>query len=242
MSKMRADQLLLDQGLAEDLKEARALLLSGRVLAGSQRLDKAGQRVDRSLQLRLKDESPYVSRGGHKLEGALRDLGVDVSGALCLDLGASTGGFTDCLLQHGARKVYALDVGKGQLHWKLRQDPRVEVREEVNVRYLDPSQIDEPADWIVADLSFISLRLVLPALKSFAPVRLLVLVKPQFEARRQEVESGGRIADEPLRQQVLQRLEDFCTEQGFIVQGRADAPLAGRKSGNQETFFLLQLA
>ncbi|MEE8586924.1 MAG: TlyA family RNA methyltransferase [Acidobacteriota bacterium] len=239
-NKERADERLVDQGLAADRKEALALLMAGQVVADGQRVDKPGTLLDPGVDLRLKSAPDrYVSRGGLKLEGALEALSLEVKDLVCLDLGASTGGFTDCLLQHGARRVHAFDVGTGQLDWKLQQDGRVAVHDNVNVRNLDPSMVGDRVDLIVADLSFISLSLVLAALKAFAPVRILALVKPQFEARREEVESGGLIRDESLRQRIVKRIEDFALHSGFTILGKADSPLTGRR-GNQETFLLIE--
>ena len=239
-NKQRADQRLVDLGLAADRKEALALLMEGQVLADGQRVDKPGTMLDPSVDVRLKSTpARYVSRGGLKLEGALKALSLDVEGLVCLDLGASTGGFTDCLLQHGARRVHAFDVGKGQLDWKLQQDDRVAVHDKVNVRNLQPSMAGEPVDLIVADLSFISLQLVLSALTAFAPTRILALVKPQFEAKREEVEAGGLIRDEILRQRILKRIEDFARQSGFTILGKVDSSLKGRR-GNQETFLLIE--
>lgn len=180
-----------------------------------------------------------MSRAGDKLEAALRDLGVDARDKVCMDLGASTGGFTDCLLQHGARKVYAFDVGRGLLHWKLQQDSRVVVRDTVNVRYLDPSSGDEPIDLVTIDVSFISLRLILPPLKEFRPVQILALVKPQFEARPDEVGPGGIIESVVKQREILDRVREFATEEGFTVLGELPSPVPGRE-GNQEYFLLLK--
>jgi len=214
--------------------------LTGRVLVGEQRIDKPGTAVDPSLKIRLKggDQERYVSRGGLKLEAALRGLSIDVNQAVCLDLGASTGGFTDCLLRHGARVVYAFDVGKGQLDWKLQKDPRVKVKDSINVRNLHPSLVEERVDLITIDLSFISLRLVLPGLRQFAPVKVLALVKPQFEAERDEVGPGGIIRSDDLRQAIVQRIKQHAEDLGFALLGETPSPIPGQK-GNREYFLLL---
>jgi 23S rRNA (cytidine1920-2'-O)/16S rRNA (cytidine1409-2'-O)-methyltransferase len=241
MEKTRIDDLLVQKGLAEDRKEALALILSGAVLANDQRVDKPAALLPPDTPLRLKSRSgPYVSRAGLKLEAALKAFAIDATGLACADLGASTGGFTDCLLQHGARKVYAFDVGKGQLDWRLQNDPRVIIRDGVNVRYLRPADIDDRIDLITIDLSFISLRLVLPALKAFAPVGILALVKPQFEAERTEVQAGGIIRDPRLQEEIVQRVARFAEAEGYSVMGKVPSGLPGQK-GNLEYFLLLRI-
>ncbi len=242
MEKTRVDDLLIAENLAADRKEALALLLAGRVLVDEQRVEKPGDLIDPASRLRVKGpEHRFVSRGGLKLEGALHDLSVDVAGSVCVDLGVATGGFTDCLLQSGARKVFAFDVGRGQLHWKLQNDPRVEWRDSFNVRHLDRATIGEKVDLIVGDLSFISITAVLPSLKSFDDARLLLLVKPQFEARRSEVGDGGLILDDLLRSRILDRVKATIESLGFSLLGEAPAVVKGRK-GNQEVFLLLECA
>lgn len=236
--KDRADRLLEQRGLAADLREAQALILAGRVYSLQVRVDKPGTLLATEAPLGVRPAGRFVSRGGDKLQGALKALSLDVKGSICLDLGASTGGFTDCLLQAGASRVWAFDVGAGQLDWSLRNDRRVRVREGINVRHITPEMVDESVDLIVADLSFISLRLILPALKTFCPVRALVLVKPQFEAERDEVQAGGIVRDEALREEVVQRVRSFAAEQGFEIRGQVDSDVAGRK-GNREVFLLL---
>jgi 23S rRNA (cytidine1920-2'-O)/16S rRNA (cytidine1409-2'-O)-methyltransferase len=240
MEKTRVDDLLVQKGLAQDRKEALALILSGAVLANEQRVDRPAALLAPDTPLRLKKKSgPYVSRAGLKLEAALKALAIDVTGLVCADLGASTGGFTDCLLKRGARKIYALDVGKGQLDWKLQKDPRVIVRDGVNVRYLRPDDVGERIELITIDLSFISLRLVLPSLKAFAPVRVLALVKPQFEAERGEVGAGGIIRDPQLQEEIVERVSRFAAAEGYSVLGTVPSGLRGQK-GNQEYFLLLE--
>ncbi len=215
-----------------------------------QRLDKPGILLDSQSPIQVKPkDSKYVSRGGLKLEGALREFGISVQSCVCLDLGASTGGFTDCLLQHGARKVYAFDVGRGQMDWSLRQDPRVVVRDGVNVRNLETSMLEDAIDLVTVDLSFISLRLILPGLRRMlegrglrpeAGGRILALVKPQFEAERQEVGPGGLIRDPALQKAIVQRIRDSAEQEGFAVLGETPSPIMGQK-GNQEYFLLLGL-
>jgi 23S rRNA (cytidine1920-2'-O)/16S rRNA (cytidine1409-2'-O)-methyltransferase len=214
--------------------------MSGRVLIDEQRADKPGVQVDPAAPVRIKDENlPYVSRGGLKLEAALREFGLSVAGFVCADLGASTGGFTDCLLAHGARRVHAFDVGKGQLAWKLRQDPRVVVHDEFNVRYLTPGDVGEPLDLITVDLSFISLTRILPALRAFAPVLIVALVKPQFEAKREEVGPGGLIESPELQEEILGRIKAFAAREGFEILGDIPSPIPGQK-GNREFLLLLR--
>ena len=201
-------------------------------------MDKPGEQVDPTSGIRVKGgPQKYVSRGGLKLEGALDKLQVQVEGRICLDLGASTGGFTDCLLQHGARKVYSFDVGRGQLHWKLQQDPRV-IFQDFNVRYLSTSMVEDSVDLVTVDVSFISLRLVLPCLKSFS-AEVLALVKPQFEARPQEVEPGGLITSPGKQKEIVEGVKTFALSEGFSLRGEVASPIAGQK-GNQEYFLLLQ--
>lgn len=232
----------MERSLARDPKEAQALILGGTVFVDGQRIDKAGTLLDSHSDIQIVSrQGKYVSRGGLKLEAALRFFGVPVSHKVCLDLGASTGGFTDCLLRHGARKVYAFDVGHGQLDWKLRQDVRVVVKEGVNVRYLDISMVSESVDLITIDLSFISLRLVLPRLAHFPDAQTIALVKPQFEARREEVGPGGIIRSTELQREIVKGVIDFAEEKGFTVLGEVPSPIEGQK-GNQEYFIHLSLS
>ncbi len=239
MAKSRIDDLLVERGLAADRRTALALLMSGSVLADGQKIDKAGALVPSDAEIRLTDRrQKYVSRGGLKLEGALEHFSLKVEGTVCLDLGASTGGFTDCLLQHGAERVYSVDVGKGQLDWKLQRDPRVVVRDGCNVRYLAPGDFDEPIDLVTGDLAFISLRLVLPALRQLRVPQLLLLVKPQFEAERDEVDPGGLILSEEKRLEIVARVCTSAEELGFTCLGMTPSPITGQK-GNREYFLLL---
>lgn len=239
--RLRLDELLVRRGLALDRKQAGALILRGAVLVENQRVHQAGTQVKADAGLRVKETSSrYLSRAGDKLAAALRTFQVRVRGRICWDLGASTGGFTDCLLQEGAARVYAFDVGRGQLHWNLQMDERVIRRDGINVRYLDSEEIGEKPDLITVDLSFISLRLVLPGLTRLSPATIVALVKPQFEARRSEVEAGGLITDETLRTRVIERLRDELTELGVEVLADTPSSIAGQK-GNREHFFLCRV-
>jgi len=231
---------VVEEGLAESRSGARALILSGRVLVDDVPADKAGARVSDDAQLRVKGgERRYVSRGGDKLEGALADLGIDPQGRRCLDIGASTGGFSDCLLQHGALDVVALDVGRGQLHERLRCDPRVSVLEKVNARHLNAAMLPGPVDLVVIDVSFISLRWVLPAVAEAAPeAAVLALVKPQFEVGRDRVGKGGVVRDDSHRAEAVADIARSAEALHYRVSGRIDSRLAGPK-GNREVFLWL---
>lgn len=233
----RLDQLLVERGLVESREKARALILAGQVLVNGQKADKAGRAVAADSRVELLEQPRYVGRGGLKLEAALRHFGIPVAGKICLDIGSSTGGFTDCLLQHGAARVYAIDVGTGQLDWKLRNDPRVAVRERVNARHLSRTEVPEPIELAVCDLSFISITMILPALATLLAkdAEMVILVKPQFELERHQVGKGGIIRDPALHQQACQRVEEAVRRLGF----RTDiipCPILGAE-GNQE--FLL---
>jgi len=235
--KQRLDVLLVETGLAPTRARAQALVLSGQVVVGEQRVDKPGTRVAVDAPLRLKGEVlPYVSRGGQKLRHALEYFHLEVKGAVAADIGASTGGFTDCLLQAGAVRVHAVDVGYGQLHERLRRDARVVVYERTNARHLGPLALGEAVDVLVADVSFISLALVLPAvLPLLAPGGVLVaLVKPQFEAGRAEVGKGGVVRDEAARTRAVQRIREVVEKEGLSVLGVTESPLLG-PAGNHET-------
>ncbi len=234
MAKKRVDILLVERGLAETRAQAQALVMAGRVPGFA----KAGVRVDDAAELTVERPPRYVSRGGEKLAHALDALGVDVSGADCLDVGASTGGFTDCLLQHGAARVIALDVGYGQLHPRLRADPRVTVLERVNARGL--ADLPFPPDFLTCDVSFISVRKALPpALRAAAPGwRALVLVKPQFEAGRSEVGRGGVVRDPAVHRRVVRGVAEAALGWDAATLGVVDSGLPGPK-GNREFFLLL---
>jgi len=219
---------------------AQALILAGKVLVDDVPVDKAGSRVRPGAAVRLRGApGRYVSRGGDKLAGALEDLAVDPSGLCCLDVGASTGGFTDCLLQHGAVSVVAVDVGYGQLHPKLREDSRVRVLERTNARELQPAHLEAPVDLVVIDASFISLRRLLPAVATAAPgASVLALVKPQFEVGREQVGKGGVVRDDALREASADEVARSAVELGYTPRARVDCRLAGPK-GNREIFLHL---
>lgn len=228
-------------GLASSRTHAQALILSGVVLVDDVPVDKAGRSIPDTAAIRLRGEvSRFVSRGGDKLAGALEDFDLDVQGLSCLDAGASTGGFTDCLLQAGARHVLAVDVGRGQIHEKLRADSRVEVRERVNVRHLEAKDVSGPIELVVADVSFISLRLLMPAFVRVAPEALwLLMVKPQFEVGKEKVGKGGVVREEPLREEAVASVVEAASEEHYGLLQRADSRLAG-PSGNREIFILLR--
>jgi 23S rRNA (cytidine1920-2'-O)/16S rRNA (cytidine1409-2'-O)-methyltransferase len=234
--KRRIDQLLVERGLAESRAKAQALILAGAVWSGDKRLDKPGTSIaaDTALELRGKDH-PWVSRGGVKLARALDHFAVDPRGLVALDIGASTGGFTDVLLTRGAAKVYAVDVGFGQLAWKLRQDPRVVVLERTNARHLTAREIPEPVDLVVCDASFIGLETVLPAGLALAKprARLVALIKPQFEVGPDRVGKGGVVRDSDLHREVCDRISAWVTSQGWEVAGVVESPLKGPE-GNTE--------
>jgi 23S rRNA (cytidine1920-2'-O)/16S rRNA (cytidine1409-2'-O)-methyltransferase len=239
MTKIRADQLLVNRGLAESRTKARALVMAGVVFSGERKVGKAGDMLaeDAPLEVRGKDH-PWVSRGGVKLDHGLAHFGFVVAGAVALDVGSSTGGFTDVLLSRGAAKVYAVDVGTNQLAWKLRQDPRVVVHEQTNARSLDASIIPEPVDVVVCDASFIGLAKVLEAPLELAKpgARLVALVKPQFEAGREEVGKGGVVRDPAAHERVCTAAKVWVESQGWTVLGVTASPITGPE-GNVE--FLL---
>lgn len=238
MSRQRVDRLLVERGLAESREKAQALVLAGRVFAKGQRVDKAGTAIDEALELEVRGDScPYVSRGGMKLAGVMTPLGVDPTDRVCADVGASTGGFTDVLLQHGARRVYAVDVGKGQLHQKLRTDPRVVVREGINARLALAEVVDEPVSLVVMDLSFISLTKVLPAVTAILDrsATVLAMVKPQFELTPKEVGRGGVVREDALREKAVQTVVECARALRWIERGRMDSPVHG-PAGNREIF------
>ncbi len=242
MAKIRLDVLLVQRGLAPSRERAQALIIAGRVLCGERKIDKPGTAVDDAAAVRLLGEDlPYVSRGGLKLAHALEHFALDVKGKVALDVGASTGGFTDCLLQAGAAKVYAVDVGYGQLADKLRRDPRVINMERSNIRHLPRDAISDPIDVIVIDASFISLRLVLPAALRFAHehTEVVALIKPQFEVGKGKVQKGGVVRDPELHAHVLQDMHALVAEVGRSVMGLTPSPITGQKKGNTE--FLLWL-
>ena len=239
MKKIRADQMLVARGLAESRTKAQALIMAGAVFSAERKIAKAGDLLaeDAPLEVKGKDH-PWVSRGGIKLDHGLSHFGIDVTGAVALDVGSSTGGFTDVLLSRGATKVYAVDVGTNQLAWKLRQDPRVVVHEQTNARDLTPDIIPEPVDIVTCDASFISLAKVLDAALGLAKpsARLVALVKPQFEAGRAEVGKGGVVRDPAVHQRVCDEAAEWVASKGWTVLGITPSPITGPE-GNVE--FLL---
>ncbi|HZP25650.1 MAG TPA: TlyA family RNA methyltransferase [Dehalococcoidia bacterium] len=239
MSKRRLDSLLVERGLVPTREKARATIMAGQVLVAKQPATKAGLMVSEEAPLEVLARSRYVSRGGEKLEHALRVFGIDVSGAVCADIGASTGGFSDCLLQHGAARVYAVDVGYGQLDQRLRQDRRVISMERVNAREL--TGLPEPLDIMTIDVAFISLQLVLPPAAGLLKPdgRIVALLKPQFQAEREEVGKGGVIRDPLLHATLIGRFAAWALANGFRIGGLTRSPLRG-PAGNLEFFFLLR--
>ncbi len=240
-SRVRLDQLLVQRGFCETRAKAQARILAGEVLVEDRPVTKAGTAVDEAATIRLRGEPlPFVGRGGLKLAGALDQWAIDPTGLVCFDAGSSTGGFTDCLLQRGAAKVYAVDVGTNQLHWKLRSDPRVISMEQVNLRTWDPAAIPERCQLLVADLSFISLRLAIPpVLPSLVPgAEAVLLVKPQFEAGRDDVGAGGIVRDPAIHRRVLVDTWTFFAGTGLRPQALAMSPIKG---GEGNTEFLMRL-
>jgi 23S rRNA (cytidine1920-2'-O)/16S rRNA (cytidine1409-2'-O)-methyltransferase len=243
-NKKRLDVLLTEQGYADTRTKAQAIIMSGMVYVNGQKADKPGISYEDTVQLEIRGQScPYVSRGGLKLEKALRDFGVKPDGYVCSDSGASTGGFTDCLLQQGAAKVYAIDVGYGQLDWKIRSDPRVVVMERTNIRYVTPEQLGEPLDLSVVDVSFISLKIVLPAIKMLLKQegQVLCLIKPQFEAGKEKVGKKGVVRDPLVHKEVLDEFVSLAGNLGFTILGLTFSPVKGPE-GNIEFLGHLTLA
>jgi 23S rRNA (cytidine1920-2'-O)/16S rRNA (cytidine1409-2'-O)-methyltransferase len=239
-SRVRLDRLLVDKALVESREKATRLILAGEVLVDGQRVDKAGTLVPSDADVELRGRSPFVSRGGEKLVHAVQHFGVATKGRVCVDVGSSTGGFTDCLLQRGASRVYAVDVGTAQLDVKLRKDPRVVVMEQTNARVLDPRLFDEQPTLAVIDVSFISLEKVLPAVFAVLAPRseIVALVKPQFEVGRQHVGKGGVVRDPAQHRAVVQRLARYSVLRGWHVLSVTASPLRGPK-GNREFFLHL---
>ncbi len=236
--KVRLDRLLVERGISPSGERARALILSGAVLVNERPVDKAGTAVSADVELRIRGEdNPYVSRGGLKLKAAITAFGIDAKGLTALDVGASTGGFTDCLLQEGARKVYAVDVGYGQFAWSLRKDPRVVLFERTNIRFFSGEGIEDKIDIVVIDTSFISLKIVIPAALKLLKGRATVvaLVKPQFEAGQGEVGKRGVVRDPALHRKILDGMVEFCRSLGLRVMGTCESPLLG-PAGNKEFF------
>jgi len=240
--KQRLDQALLQQGLVQSRQRGRALIMAGKVLVNDQVRDKPGTAVSGDDRIGLKEtDIPYASRGGLKLEKALQTYHIDVNGLHCLDVGASTGGFTDCLLQHGADRVYAVDVGYGQLAWKLRQDPRVVVIERTNIRHMPADALPCSVDLVSIDVSFISLKIVVPAVLKFMKkdAVILALIKPQFEVGKGMVGKGGVVRDPHLQDSVITELTDFFSRTGLACGSVVPSPITGPK-GNREFIILLE--
>lgn len=237
--RIRIDRLLIERGLAESRQKAQAFVMAGQVLADEQKITKPGQQVAPEAEVRILGPAPqYVSRAGVKLEAALEKFQLDIRDKICLDIGSSTGGFTDCLLQHGAAKVYAVDVGTAQLHWKIRKDKRVIVRERINARYLNSAVVPEPVQFVCCDVSFISVTLIFSAIRPLlaAEAELVVLAKPQFEVGRGQVGKGGIVDDPALHQQVTEKVRKALQHMGFRYVGEMESPIRGAE-GNKE--FLL---
>ncbi len=240
--KKRLDLILVEKGYAPSREKAKALIMAGAVMADGERADKAGELYDpASIQIELiGNQLRYVSRGGLKLERAMDSFSVDLKDKICMDIGASTGGFTDCMLQNGASKVYAVDVGYGQLAWSLRTDERVINLERTNIRYLEKEKVPEEIDFVSVDVSFISLTLVLPVVKKFLKKggTVVCLVKPQFEAGKGKVGKKGVVRDPEIHYEVLQKILDFCNENGFLLSTADYSPVKGPE-GNIEYLYCL---
>ena len=239
--KERLDAAVVARGLVSGRDRAKGLIMAGQVYVDGQKADKPGQQVDESSRIEVRGETlAYVSRGGLKLEKAMADFGLSLEGAVCADIGASTGGFTDCMLQNGAARVYAIDVGYGQLAWKLRQDPRVVCMEKTNIRYLTPDQVPEPADFASIDVSFISLTKVLEPVRQLltASGEVVCLIKPQFEAGREKVGKKGVVRDPDTHLEVIKRVAAYAESIGFVLRNLDYSPIRGPE-GNIE--YLLYL-
>ena len=242
MKKQRIDLLLVEKALFPSREKARSALMAGLVHVDGVPVDKAGTKVDPNADIRVKGPvSPYVSRGGLKLEKAIREFSIVLHDQICLDIGASTGGFTDCMLQHGARKVYAIDVGYGQLSWKLRNDDRVVVMDRTNIRRVVPDDLADMADFASVDVSFISLKIVVPVVLKLLTARasMVLLIKPQFEAGRERVGKNGVVRDPGVHKQVLREIVDMCDELDLQVLGLSFSPIKGPK-GNVEFLLYVQ--
>ncbi|MCP4024061.1 MAG: TlyA family RNA methyltransferase, partial [Desulfobacteraceae bacterium] len=230
--KIRLDSLIVERKLVQSRERAKKLIMAGKVLVNDMPSDKPGSLIRNDARIIVKqDDNPYVSRGGLKLEKALHSIPVDVKEFICLDIGASTGGFTDCLLQHGAKKVYAVDVGYGQLDWSLRQNPNVKVIERTNIRHMPFEAVNEKVDIVVADTSFISLKVVLPAAQKFmrSGTKVLALIKPQFEAGKENVGKGGVVKDPVIRKKVIEDIKTFFQERSYLVNEVVPSPILGPK-------------
>jgi 23S rRNA (cytidine1920-2'-O)/16S rRNA (cytidine1409-2'-O)-methyltransferase len=240
--KRRLDLLVVEKGLVTSRQQARAMIMEGKVLVNEQPLNKPGALISKDAGIVIKgDYIPYASRGGLKLEAALKALGTSIDGFVCIDVGASTGGFTDCLLQRGASRVFAVDVGYGQLAWKLRKDSRVVVLERTNIRYIPIEAISQPVDLVTIDVSFISLKTVVPVLLKFTKknTRIIALIKPQFEVGRGKVGKGGVVRNPDLHTEVIKDLSSFFSQIGLFCEMILPSPILGPK-GNKEFFIFLK--
>ncbi|MCP4372193.1 MAG: TlyA family RNA methyltransferase [Deltaproteobacteria bacterium] len=241
-NKQRLDLAVLATGLAESRQRAQAMIMEGKILVNDRPVDKPGTLVSKKDHLFLKgNDIPYVSRGGLKMESALKAFDISLDGLFCMDVGASTGGFTDCLLHHGAERVFAVDVGYGQLAWKLRQDSRVIVIERTNIRYMPLNTLPCPVDFITIDVSFISLKIVVPAVMKFMKesASIIALIKPQFEVGRGKVGKGGVVRSPDLHNEIIAELTDFFIDKGFFYKPVIPSPILGPK-GNKEFFIHLK--
>lgn len=240
--KKRIDILLVEKGLVQSRERAQTEIMAGNVFVKEQRVDKVGEKFDETIEIEVRGKAvPYVSRGGLKLEKAISCFNLDLKDKVCIDVGASTGGFTDCMLKNGAKKVYAIDVGYGQLAWELRQDSRVVCMDRTNIRYVTPEQIGEPADFCSIDVSFISLILVMPTVKKLVKNdgEIVCLVKPQFEAGREKVGKKGVVRDIEVHREVLEKITIWAEKNGFMIRGIDHSPIKGPE-GNIE--YLLYLS
>ena len=241
--RQRLDLLLVDRGLVESREEGRRKIMAGDVLVEDQPVTKAGSLIDEKARIDLKAAPRYASRGGLKLEKSLREFAIDLAGKTALDVGASTGGFTDCLLVHGAARVLAVDVGYGQFDWRLRNDPRVWLREKTNIRFLEPAALPEAAHIAVIDVSFISLKLVLPQVKKllWPSHEIIALIKPQFEVGKGKVGKGGVVRSAAEHERVIDEIQSAAAELGYQIRGTVESPLLGPK-GNKEFLIYLSIA
>ncbi len=241
MAKKRADIILHEKGLVESREKGKRVIMEGSVYVGEKRVDKPGEYLDETVDIHIRSNPlPYVSRGGLKLEKAMAEFGIDLEGSVCMDMGASTGGFTDCMLQSGAKKVYAVDVGYGQLDWRLRNDPRVVVMERTNIRYMENDSIEDRLDFISIDVSFISLKHILPVASAFLKEngKIAALVKPQFEAGRDKVGKKGIVRDRAVHKEVIQAVIGYGKQSGLYPEGLTFSPITGT-TGNIEFLMCL---
>jgi 23S rRNA (cytidine1920-2'-O)/16S rRNA (cytidine1409-2'-O)-methyltransferase len=242
MKKQRLDVVLVERGLVDSRSKAQSLIMARRVLVNGQFVDKAGANVTAEDDVVIAElEHPWVGRGGMKLAHAVKEFAINIDGKVCADIGASTGGFTDVMLKHGAKKVYAIDVGYGQLDISLRNDPRVICREKVNARYLQPENFEEPIEFASIDVSFISLKLILPAVAGFLRGQLVALIKPQFEVGKHEVGKGGIVRDDAKRAAAVESVVEFARAEGFEIKGLIESPIKGAE-GNIEYLMYASIA